>query len=413
MKTYKLFTILSIFLIFSFTSCYDPVFFEIRKDVPPEPASFECPITSLVRYSVQDKEYLVTATNEGISYKDATNAIHGSWKKINSLPFELHHYDNFNSTHVGEHIIHVCADNSTLYVCTAEYESDDSLGITKISKICLWAVQNTLSEDGITWSDNAAVWKCLIEDTDNTYFPIYLYDEYYHSAFNIISTNAPIKEHRKVYIRRGNLESQDFNTITYYELTGLNAPVKIEPLNFIDSTEKNCANSALYFNDSVYFFNSPATISNETYSTNPTRFYYSNGNDVYSNVTDNALETVKKVNAGNKVSSIAFCTDALLIARANYENTSTSSYEGGIVKAVISNGELSTELSKFTTNAEFQLPNTYFVPLVLNATPDHTETTSYLYASTIIFGMDASSAASYKNVGLWSYYPDRGNWNRE
>lgn len=417
MKKNKLSFVLSIFLILSFTSCYNPVFYEIRKDVPPEPATFESPITSIARYTVQGKEYLVISSNDGVYYKETNNAVHGSWYSLQNLPFTLHYYDSFAVEHIGQQIINVSADDSTLFLITAQYEPDDSYGITKITKISVWGIQPSLSADGITWNNcSEADWKCIIEDSDNTYFPIYDEDEYYYSAFSVFSTNAPIQSHRKVFIRRGDPEADDYNTITYYALNGMNDPVQIEAYPFIDSAEINCANSAIYFNDSFYFLNSRASITNETYASEAARFYYSNENDIYSNNADNSLETTCTVNVGNPVSSLAYCTDALLIARANYDNTSsaTSSSEGGIFKVNISNGNLDSTLATFTTNAEFQLPSAYFVPVVLNATPDRTEAESYLYATTIIFGSDvSSSAASYKNVGLWSYYPERGNWNRE
>lgn len=413
MKANKLLIIFSIFLTLILTSCFNPVFYEIRKDVPPEPATFECPINSLARYSVGTNEYLVAPTNDGISYKDAKDDNHGSWRTFGTLPFKLHRYDWKSSEHTGEQIIKVLANDTTLYMLSAQYEPDEELGLSKIKAITLWGIQIT-TLDGISWVAPSEGWTKIIKDTNNDYFPIYEYDEHYHSAFNIISTNAPKKEHRKVYIRKGNVEAERYNTdIKYFELNGLEVPSETEPLAFVDPNSNNCANSVMYFGGNYYFLNAKAYTTNESYETDATRFYFSDGSHVKSNIADNSLELKNEtLDASYSISSLAYCTDALLIGRGDFNNTNTYG-NGGIAKANITNGELSTTLSSFSTNAEFQLPSSYYVPIVLNATPGSSEKDSNLYASSLIYGSNASSSASYKNVGLWSYYPGRGNWNRE
>ena len=61
-----------------------------------------------------------------------------------------------------------------------------------------------------------------------------------------------------------------------------------------------------------------------------------------------------------------------------------------------------------------KLTSSYNILATLNATPDKTEAESSLYASINFYGTGSSSSSvSYTDVGLWSYYPSRGNWNRE
>ena len=50
---------------------------------------------------------------------------------------------------------------------------------------------------------------------------------------------------------------------------------------------------------------------------------------------------------------------------------------------------------------------------LLCADPDINEADASLYASVSFRGSGASTSANPKNIGLWSYYPGRGNWNRE
>jgi hypothetical protein len=50
---------------------------------------------------------------------------------------------------------------------------------------------------------------------------------------------------------------------------------------------------------------------------------------------------------------------------------------------------------------------------LLCADPSKTEAQSSLYATITYRGAGTSSSATPANIGLWSYYPLRGNWNRE
>ena len=63
----------------------------------------------------------------------------------------------------------------------------------------------------------------------------------------------------------------------------------------------------------------------------------------------------------------------------------------------------------FETNAKFQITSSYIVLTLLNATPDQKELDSALYASITFTG----GSYNFDNIGLWSYYPERENWNRE
>ena len=80
----------------------------------------------------------------------------------------------------------------------------------------------------------------------------------------------------------------------------------------------------------------------------------------------------------------------------------------GIKKARLTAG-VPGEMLSFNTNAQFQITSNYIVLSLVNATPEKDELESSLYAS-ITF---AGTSYNFDNIGLWSYYPSRGNWNRE
>ena len=81
---------------------------------------------------------------------------------------------------------------------------------------------------------------------------------------------------------------------------------------------------------------------------------------------------------------------------------------GGIDKVILDN-KIPTSLGTFTTNAQFQITSDFIVLALLNATPEKSELESSLYSAINFPG----TSESFSNVGLWSYYPSRGNWNRE
>lgn len=425
MKKYLAIFITAIISVFFLAGCFNPVFYEVRKDVAPEEATVNGTINGITRYTIGTQEYIVLAANGGIKYKDREHAGHGGWISYNKLPFPLHHY-NFSSTeHEGQQILKVLANGDTLFLVTASYKDNDNSGTVCPDKCYVWAKQF------ISGWDEEDGWKCIIGNNNNVdnkkYFPIYMenLDDGYLSVFNVFQTNSTHKENRHVYLRSGdpNCDNDNYKTVTYYELTYLfdeANPTEKSSVTTLDSV-LNCANSAFDDGSNVHFFNSSAIISDETYTKNAEHLYIAKDSSIYyGKVTDlpnysAKYEYTSSVSAS--ISSLAYCTDALIVGCADYSVTTLSSTRGGIYRITLDTtneiGKPAGSPSDFTTNATFQLPSTYYIPCVLNATPEYTELESNLYASAIVFGAGASSQATYANVGLWSYYPGRGNWNRE
>lgn len=411
-KITKLFINISIFSCLFLTGCFNPVFYEIRKDVKPEPKTIYGPVNQLTRVTANDNtEYLVLAANKGVRYKKAESTGHDSWVSINNLPFDLVHYSNSSKSIEGEYIAGVYSSEDTLYMLSIVYDIDEDIGRTYPKKCTLWGTQD-ISTKG--WNEKVN-WTAIVSGED--YFPIYYQDTGFFSAFSIFQTNSIEKANRHVYLRKGNhgaLNSK-YETVTYYELSGTSTPAEITiPLDkIVDITkeEDSCIYSAIYFNGDVLFFNSPAATTNETNTTAADKFYYSVDNKIYYGTTkENVASTLT---ASNKISTLAVCSDVLLIGCADYNTTSVNGTKGGIYKTTLEAGIPGKALVDFSTNAKFQIPSSYYVTVLLNATPENSELESCLYCGTQIYGTDTSSTASFDNVGLWSYYPGRGNWNRE
>ena len=146
------------------------------------------------------------------------------------------------------------------------------------------------------------------------------------------------------------------------------------------------------------------------YENDASYFYYSEGSTVYHSDTAGSKAS-SSLSAGSTVSALMPCADALIIGRGNFSSSSTVS--GGIRKTSLTDGIPGTELIDFDTNASFQISTAYYVTALINTTPDKNEEDSNLYAAITYIGTGTSTSVSAKNKGLWSYYPERGNWNRE
>ena len=387
------------------SGCQEPIYEAIRQDVKPEEATVSGYITNITRYTAGTKEFIAVAADKGLRYKIRDANSHGEWYTYD-VPFSLHSYDFFEGKHTGQQILSVLANETTLYLITAEYSQVGSEGITYPSTIRLYG--KNITNDGSNWSSSGS-WKMIT--SSDTLFPIYYdYDDSsFHSDFRVFQTNAPQKEHRFAYIRSYDSDDKKYH---YYQLVGLDKPtdheVTINSDEVVDPHRQTSnpnyvakAGAAVWFGGGVKFINSYVATTNETYDDAPTYFYYTNGDDdlYFSDGSSTAHKDTDYT-----ISSLATCADAILIGYGNISSGSAN----GIGKWHLVNG-VPTSKGSFSTNAQFQITQNYIVLSLLNGTPDKKETDSGLYAAIGFSG----TTYNFDNIGLWSYYPGRGNWNRE
>ncbi len=395
MKKIAILTLMTSLLLF--TGCWSPIYEAIREDVKPEDPTVSGNIGTITRYTAGGTEYLFLAADDGLRYKQKDKNSHGEWGTY-SIPFGLHSYDFDSSSHSGEQILSVLANSTTLYLVTAVYEHTSTEGLSYPSNIKLWGK----TDGNDSWT--------LITENNSELFPVTYNSSstYYDSNFRVFQTNAPQKAHREAFIRAYDSEN---NVYKYYKLNGLSVPAEItiatssiiDPEPSSDEGYTPVASSAAYFNGEVKFFTSPVSTTNETYTTDATYCYYTNGDS--SIYYTNGSTTKKSDTSGDTViSALATCADSILVG---YGKSSTGS-SGGIDRMLLTDG-VPGAIADFETNAQFQITSSYMVLTLLNATPEKKEIASSLYAS-ITF---AGASYNFDNVGLWSYYPERGNWNRE
>ncbi|MCR4743026.1 MAG: hypothetical protein K5866_09185 [Treponema sp.] len=439
-KTNKILAICAGLCLFTFTSCFNNVFYEILQDVSPEDATVSGPINSITRFKAGDSELLVLAGNHpsdanqrGLRYKSTAEEYndHGYWNTFpaSSLPFDLHAYDYYGvQDHTGQQIIKVVADENNLYLVTAEYENNSDTGTSCPSKIHLWTAQFTYSNEELVLSgsgdSDADKWTDICADTN--YLPIYIYDSYCYSAFSVFCTNSTNPEHRYAYIRYGSSSAyaEDYQDVKIYKLNGSSEPSEVSASAYelsVDSSLTSNICSAVYYPDAssnsegVVFFNTIASITNETSSKAPTRMYFAYEEDVmYSDAEKSSTCVATGADIGETVISMALNSDCIILGRGDLTATSSSSSNGGVEKLILNDGVPSSTLGDFSdSNAQSQLLSTYFVTNLLSVDPEKAELDNTMYATLNFIGTGSSSSVSYNSIGLWAYYTERHNWNRE
>jgi len=415
-----------------FTSCNDPVFYGVLQDVESETATVSGTIAQISRYTVGTEEYLLVNADGGLRYKKADARSHGAWSSYNHLPFSLKTYDYYGSGHKGEQLIKVVTDDQYIYIVTCSYADDSSAGRVIPDKISLWAGKVTDWSSGSGWQrvicdsvDNPQekTLKVLMSETSGT--------KYYYSAFNVFSTNSVKQANRKAFIRSGQAGAEStYGDLKYFTLNGTSTPIEglnlvtdystVELSDYYSDNTKNPTvsgydiNSVVYFGSGYKFFCSNASTTNETTAEAATKYYFGKGSSIYyydGVAGSDTYTTHYGLDASYTVSSLAVCSDALLIGRGSFSTSGSSS--GGIAKTTMTNGVPGSGLVDFDTNAESQISKGYIVYSLLNTNPAEAEKDSALYAAIGFASTGSSSSVSYSDVGLWSYYPGRGNWNRE
>lgn len=345
---------LSLLFIPFIAGCKAPVFYEIMRDVAPEEATVNGVITSITRYESDTEEKLVTFSSDGLIWKDADGTAHGQWS---CFP---------DSNQLSGKIIKTAADKSNLYVVTITFHEDVEKGLNLPDAATLWCYNNGKWDEVKTPKLNPG-------------------------NFNIFCTNDVNNDNRSAYLRIGD---------KVYELNGT---------TFNESNPQDGNYNSVVSGDNDIFFESTASVKNGNY------IYWGEGSKLYysdSTSDQTAAENKKFVlDAGTDISCLAATKDALLIGRGDFSNSLIS--KGGIAKTSLKDGIPGNSLESFSTNATSQLASVYQIYTLLVADPTQKELEASIYASMGFKGSGSSTSVSYDNIGLWSYYPARGNWNRE
>ena len=429
--------------VFGFTSCYDAIFYNIRTEVPLEDGVINGYTNSIVRYQEPDGTEFLYLQNGNVYYKQISddtdkkiltkNQNHDKWTKDSSAPEGIS-YSYFDQEFSGTYSCKLASDSNYVYLlgATPEYDESSSRNILKNFKLYCYSKANG-------WKSVEQI-NTILKQYEST-----LDDDKYmmDSSIQLFCTNAPQNEHRKAYIRIGG-GSPYYSWMSDKQTYGSDFTVKDGVMNCgiieLNGTDTDIANvvplgdgkigtlektgagkdttSAVYANGKVYFLDYLASSTNETKNKEADYIYLGNGKTLYWFETA-SVSSVKALDAA-PVGKSTGCADSILSMCVTNDSIILGTYEEGAYRIKTNSGKPETSTSDFTTNADSVMYNPYIVRMLFCTDPSLGETDdgSALYSALQFRYTESSASASYKNVGLWSYYNSeenghRNNWNKE
>lgn len=460
--------------LFGFTGCYDAIYQNIRDEIELTTQKMPGFINNIARYNNGGEQYLFL-TNGVIKYKNAKDAEHGKWNELsgNGLPGSVHYV--FEDTKFkGFYFSKIIADQKYVYALGFEptYDTDNSRNVPKELKVYYTEPVLENGQLKMTWNEIEPL-SAAINEYQNEIDKID--DDNYGMAISchLFGTNSVNPEHRVAFLRVGGgspyLGNSRNETSVLYKLNG-GASEKVasitseskdnsDTVDFIYSEFDLDTLSVVYFGGKYHFMNylnaetnEGTTDSNGKIRTEPTYVYFGdNGDNLYYFSVDSYNETYKKmfkypraeyrldkvkdvvtapadfllVNdathgylkdvSDSNVISIAVTSDSLLLGTGSNRSYNSSASNGsGVVRIEID--QLTgkpTKTGSFTTKADNVMRSPYIVRALLAVDPSKKETEISIYSSMDYIYTATSAGTNSTNRGLWAYYPEKGEWNRE
>ena len=426
------------------TGCFNSVFSSVKTEVLLEDASISGFVNSIVRYTdTEGKEYLFLQNgqiyrkqiSEDDDYSKLTkNAASKCWgDPVKNAP-EAQHYDYDNQVYRGYHVYKLASDENYIYALAYQSTFYDEKSRNVPSVIKLFVCDGIDNE----WKEVSAVNDAIADYISHLDKNMYMMD----SSIHLFCTNTPQKAHRKAYIRIGggnaktsssSTEEQkapnyeeNYGNRTYgnYGILTLNGEgTSTDSSNTIPAGTNNAGYKSLsvcYYNGDVHFFNYLASATNETKNKDASWVYYGTDEKYLESFPVSDPSEIQKTSstATGSIISIAVTNNAIILGTnesgANKVNLTTIDDES--TTEIDEKGKPDSNISGYSTaNGASIMTSPYCVRMLFCTDPsiNETDTGSALYSSLQFKYTQSSANADYDNVGLWSYYSDRQNWNRE
>lgn len=437
-----------------FTSCYDPVFENIRREVKLEDGQIAGFINDIVRFKNNDEEYLYLPT--GLIYsKKITDSVnkpgdlavadsHGKWNKTQHGIGEIA-YDYYGEKFNGEYVVKFAANSNTLYALTSTLGVYDDKGRNIPTGFKLYYLNN-VSENLTAFGNDSQIQKDI-----NNYFATGDKDNYATDLrIQLFCTNTPKNENRRAFLKIGS-SGLWFKTLidgTETEVESLIYELEGTTPKLLYYRTKNTDNfrvlgeyyKSLYYNvlsavdlgeKKVLFLpfigvTSNATINNDAdwicYGKGTNAYYFTkkiyeeNSENIikyFNNQTDENYKTVESI-----LKSVGLSTDKEIIsATACADDILFGSRGNGVFRAKITGSGDSVEIKSETNfedlNTQDIMQSPYIIRMLFTVDPSKSFKEATRYSAMDFLYTASNSTANDNYRGLWSYYPSRGNWNKE
>ena len=366
-----------------FTGCQDVIYAKIMNEVALDDATISGSVNSIVRFGTN-----IYIENGKVYYKSASSSSHDTWNECMKGITPVS-YDYYGKTFSGTQIIKLAADKANLYALGITYTEKNDTG------------KNVPDEENLYYYDGSS-WQKVQSVTIGT--------------ATIFCTNTPNPDYRKAYIRTDS---------KVYELNGATGISSLTSITTNGAGSSSCSAIYNYADSKVYFFDVWATGCNATEETDgsytatdsdsvtyttidntssgtPVYYYYASGDNLYYSKDASSFSASRDLDM-TSIISMAVTSNAILLGTNG----------SGLYKVNSSGGIPDSTVGKFNTNADSALGSPYRILAMFCVDPSQSETGAILYASADFTGTSSSTTGDYSDIGLWSYYPGRGNWNRE
>lgn len=463
--------------LFGFTGCYDAIYQNIRDEIELTTQKMPGFINNIARYNNGGEQYLfltngvIKYKNAKYAEHGKWNELSG-----NGLPGSVH-YVFEDTKFKGFYFSKIIADQKYVYALGFEptYDTDNSRNVPKELKVYYTEPVLENGQLKMTWneiktlSEEINKYQNEIDKIDDDNYGMAI-------SCHLFGTNSVNPEHRVAFLRVGGgspyLGNARNEKSSLYKLNG----ETVEPAAEVSSTSTGADSgdycysefdldtlSVVYFGGKYHFMNYLNAETNEgtTYSegnirSEPTYVYFGdNGDNLYYfsvadfnskpedfkkmfkyprasyRLTDEKKQELKapdkflsekgevsgyiKDVSDSNVISIAVTSDSLLLGTGSNRSYNSSASNGsGAVRIEIdhSTGK-PTKTGSFTTKADNVMRSPYIVRALLAVDPSKKETETSIYSSMDYIYTATSAGTNSTNRGLWAYYPEKREWNRE
>ncbi len=376
-----------------FSSCHDDIYGAINNEIKLNSSGLQGDMHSIVHY----KNYILTC-NGKIFYKtnepsSATGLHNGQWNSTTSPTSEK------GDNGIPATTYFLASDRNHLYALTYIWvENDDGENEPKTATI-----YETHSDPatGLVWTkvENISGGNYSFENAK------VIFDNKY---FSVVDENSDPIANREAYAR---IRASSQDTYKLYKLDGSKEPTEVPNPTFIGESDATNAISACYFNDSTYFSKYYGMSSNANclyYTKTYTRSNnVSTNSSLYYITASDATEQSVDLDAGGLL-SIAAAKDYILLGTSSGLSR---------VKINETTGIPNGDTSSMSSNGESVISEYVFMVFVLNPNKAEgsysTEEGTDEYAASTIYGSIRSSSDSWDDTGLYAWYPEKKEWNRD
>lgn len=399
---------------------------------------------------------------------------HGKWFKTGSGISALS-YDYYGEKFNGEYIVktaseyNVTKNKSTVYALSTKWGKNDDYGRNIPTEFKLYSMDKI---DG-TWSPiseaNIYLKNCFATGKDSNYGT--------DLTIQLFCTNTPKRENRRAFLRLGredkwfNAVDEKGNTIEVDCIIFELSDSKLTPIYYSKRTKQPDSTylkeiykdssltsskpetlssktvSAVEMEGEVYFLPFIGSTGNSTPFSDGTFICYGSGTNAYyftkadyesldgkfpakkivnGKETEEGINTIVAFWTGRKDSDgkaaekpsqlkeVGLSTNNDIIsASASKDDILFGTRGNGVFRAIIKQDGSIEKTNDFISNTSSIMASPYIIRMIFTVDPSKDGATTSRYSAMDFIYTASNAGANDSHRGLWSYYKERGNWNRE